>query len=336
MKVFIKILQSQESGYSGNTPGQRGKYILVPKPCWDFFPPLSESVFNDFKVIPIRCPSGDIVGANYVWHNAGHNEEFMRRHGYTRAHDERRIYRNNDLDTLLGLDRYVILCIAAKDSAAAYEAIAFKVGDKAYDDVKRMVGGNNALYCSGTRAEDLYGQLFTPHAQPAEEQPVKNILALVEDTKQKGMLDYRPADNDPLAPFADAFKTQTAFSQTVATVYGECCALRGTKLMKDNVIGLEAAHIHWRAEGGPYLPSNGILLSADLHKAFDRGCWTLSDELNVTLHQDARGGVLEQFEGFKIVPKHDPNIYSPFKTYVEWHRQHIFGRFKKDVGSVLL
>ena len=43
---FAKILRPQESGYSGDKNKQRGKYIYLPKTCWEFFPLLKKDIFN--------------------------------------------------------------------------------------------------------------------------------------------------------------------------------------------------------------------------------------------------------------------------------------------------
>ena len=70
MLGFAKILESNESGYSGDKPNQRGKFILVPKKCLRAFPPLSESILNSQSTIKCLLPNSNLVGLNIVYHNA--------------------------------------------------------------------------------------------------------------------------------------------------------------------------------------------------------------------------------------------------------------------------
>ena len=73
-------------------------------------------------------------------------------------------------------------------------------------------------------------------------------------------------------------KNQDKFKDFVRQAYDNKCALRGTSLVRNDAIGCEAAHIQPASHNGPLLPTNGILLSADLHKCFDGGLITLSDQ----------------------------------------------------------
>ena len=72
MDIFLKILQKNECGYSNEEPRAkakvRGKFILIPKNCWDRLPYLGETIFNPIKSIKFYI-SGKFIGANYDWHN---------------------------------------------------------------------------------------------------------------------------------------------------------------------------------------------------------------------------------------------------------------------------
>ena len=72
MDIFIKKLGSQESGYSGDKPNQRGKYILIPISAYSIFPHLSQRVLNDSKVIRLRVLSHEEIGLNIFYSNAKH------------------------------------------------------------------------------------------------------------------------------------------------------------------------------------------------------------------------------------------------------------------------
>ena len=54
-------------------------------------------------------------------------------------------------------------------------------------------------------------------------------------------------------------------------------------------VALEAAHIKWRQAGGPDLEVNGLALCSLHHKLFDRGAFTLSNQLVILVSDDAHG-----------------------------------------------
>jgi putative restriction endonuclease len=67
---------------------------------------------------------------------------------------------------------------------------------------------------------------------------------------------------------------QGSFRVAVTESYERRCAMTGEKTL----LVLEAAHIKPFSEQGPHLPSNGLLLRADLHTLFDRGLMTVTTE----------------------------------------------------------
>ena len=70
--------------------------------------------------------------------------------------------------------------------------------------------------------------------------------------------------------------------------YGRRCAVTGERTLP----ALEAAHIRPYAEEGPHLVANGLLLRADLHKLFDDGYLTITEDHRVEVSARIR----EQFE----------------------------------------
>ena len=115
MEFFIKKLKSNESGYSGNIPNRRGKFILIPKDCYEFFPQHSAKYHNDITLVNLITPQGNIISRKYDWHNAKYH--INSREDLNRDHDEKRIYRSKSLDKDLDLDRDVFfICCKSDDS----------------------------------------------------------------------------------------------------------------------------------------------------------------------------------------------------------------------------
>jgi putative restriction endonuclease len=67
---------------------------------------------------------------------------------------------------------------------------------------------------------------------------------------------------------------QGAFRLAVTDAYERRCAVSGEKTLPI----LDAAHIHSYGEGGTHDPENGLLLRTDIHRLFDLGYVTVSED----------------------------------------------------------
>jgi predicted restriction endonuclease len=168
-----------------------------------------------------------------------------------------------------------------------------------------------------------------------EDTSVENSEEIFNDVKKRYLEYLGPRvdiDGDPLIALMSSFKTQGDFSLSVRKIYKGKCALRESFIYKDHPIGLEAAHVHAKTNGGNFLPSNGILLSTDLHRAFDEGIWTLDNELRVVIHEKIQDGLLLDFNRKKIAIPEENIAFKPFEGYLKWHRENRFGLFTR-LGS---
>ena len=120
------------------------------------------------------------------------------------------------------------------------------------------------------------------------------------------------------------------FRPEVIRAYEYRCALCGYDIrIDDQLIGLEAAHIRWHANGGPDEVPNGLALCALHHKAFDRGGISLSDDyrLLVSPALHGQGGAWQNWfsnlEAQRMrLPRHSG--HAPNIEYLAWHRRHVF------------
>ena len=93
-------------------------------------------------------------------------------------------------------------------------------------------------------------------------------------------------------------------------------------------IALEASHIKWRQAEGPDIEVNGLALCSLHHKLFDRGAFTLSNELEILVSDDAYGSVgfqewLMRFHGETInFPQRQS--YYPEMEFIGWHVKEVF------------
>jgi putative restriction endonuclease len=119
------------------------------------------------------------------------------------------------------------------------------------------------------------------------------------------------------------------FRAKVLRAYGHRCAICGYDLKLGAIdLALEAAHIKWHQAGGPSTESNGLALCALHHKTFDRGAFSISDDLRVLVSQDVYGTSRAgewflAFHGGRILSPQSPS-YLPKKEYLCWHRAEVF------------
>jgi len=117
---------------------------------------------------------------------------------------------------------------------------------------------------------------------------------------------------------------QGAFRVMVAEAYGRACAITGDHTFP----ALEAAHIRSFAEEGPNLVSNGLLLRSDLHKLFDAGYVTVTDDYRFEVSRAIReeyhnGREYYSLHGRKLLVIPESQNDQPSREFLLWHNEHI-------------
>ena len=111
------------------------------------------------------------------------------------------------------------------------------------------------------------------------------------------------------------------------------CAVTGRviRYKEGNVdlFNLEAAHIKPQAHQGTFLPCNGIALCRDMHFAFDKGFFCISDDYRVIVSEKLKGNwFYEEYNGKKIfIPKEQ--FYRPLHIFLKHHRENVFEKFRQ-------
>ena len=117
---------------------------------------------------------------------------------------------------------------------------------------------------------------------------------------------------------------QGAFRVLVTEIYNRRCAITGERTLPV----LEAAHIKPYSNSGPHKINNGLLLRSDLHKLFDLGYLTITNDFHVEVSKRIKkeyknGKEYYSFHGNELdIPSNSK--YQPLREYIEWHNQHIF------------
>ena len=319
MKIFAKKLKNQESGYTRDIPNQRGKYVLVTQSNLEFFPFLSTTTLNDSRVINIIMENGKNIGVNIVYNNAKFFPET-----HDRAHNEVRIYRNSALDAELQLDRNVIIVMIKTDRDGFYKAFSVDQTDDLYKEWDHVA---SEIQRSGPKTPDNinFKDARLSNTNFSADEKLNNQEEIVEEAVKKVSEQRRQQpgiDGDPGQILEFVINSQQSYAEWVRQIYGAKCAVRGVPLIDTETVGLDACHIMGHAEGGPLLPTNGILMSKDIHACFDQGFISL-DENNriITSPSISATSSIHQFNGIEIKPIPQYTIFAPFSKYVEHHRK---------------
>ena len=127
------------------------------------------------------------------------------------------------------------------------------------------------------------------------------------------------------------------FRENVLRAYEYKCAVCGFDVkLQHQPVALEAAHILPREKGGPDTEENGLALCSLHHKLFDRGVFTLSEQLEVLVSEYANGSTgfgkwLMRFHGKKInYPQ--SQMYYPRINFIDRHfREEFKGPYREKI-----
>lgn len=123
------------------------------------------------------------------------------------------------------------------------------------------------------------------------------------------------------------------FRDKILIAYRGECAVCGYSLrVKDKLVGVEAAHIRWHQADGPDIESNGLCLCSTHHILFDRGAYTIDENLQVRVSDRITGpSIAEIMTNFDKAGIRLPQRESqhPSAEFLHWHANQVL------VGEVL-
>ena len=124
-------------------------------------------------------------------------------------------------------------------------------------------------------------------------------------------------------------KRDPNFRDKILTAYEYQCAVCGFNVRVGNsLVAIEAAHIKWHQAGGPDSEENGVALCALHHKLFDRGAFSITDDMEINVSDRAHGTNgfnewLMAYHGKELRKPQRPSYY-PMPEYVSWHTREVF------------
>lgn len=116
------------------------------------------------------------------------------------------------------------------------------------------------------------------------------------------------------------------FRQDVLRAYEHRCAATGFRVaLGGSYFGCEAAHVRWHACDGPDSLENGFAVEPTLHKLFDAGAWTLTDDRRILVSAELTGtdDTVERMRGLHGAPLRTPlpGEAQISVEYIRWHRE---------------
>lgn len=325
--LLIKQLGSHELGIRRSIPGKAGPYFLICKSWYHWFPPLSAMQENDCAPIRVSLEDYGEVVLPYVWHNS------KRVHNQPNGRDEIRLY-------ISGLK--AIGANPQPNDLAVFKPLGASSGQAEHFRLQILKEGSleHRKLSSSRHTSTNYWQ--TSEAADTAARPTANPLTFeghtsVQAESPQVALDGKTTVDSNLLKFLARTPDEVVSSRTsdptfraiVLSAYENKCAISGEVIFAGKHINLEAAHIRPQAHDGLNLPSNGIALCRDLHWAFDKGAFTLDETGRISVHPEARCGLLATIHGKRPFVPSDA-FYAPRQSFAQYHRERVYGLFTRS------
>jgi hypothetical protein len=322
---YLKKLGTQELGVSPDGTIARGRYIYITKAYDNFFPDLSKIVKNDNVLLPIVPPFSDKkIYTTLVYHN----DKFSTTGG---TRDEFRLYLNKDIDPDRSYFKPEDIVVFQREEGEQrqipdYILQRFSPEDPIYPKLAELVssssirGGHALIFDENEidfipkRNVDLSAVEVIIPSEVMSEVVIQQTEVL--EGEENGIEETRGAS---------LFGSES-FRDFVMMAYEYKCAITRKSISYKKLNNLETAHIQPKAQSGTYLPCNGIALSRDMHWAFDKGFFTISDDFKIIVHDEVKSTILGEYDNKPLFIPHE-QYFQPEKKYLKHHREKIFGLF---------
>lgn len=165
--------------------------------------------------------------------------------------------------------------------------------------------------------------LLSEHFPPSVHEDLLAAVGLDLDSAASNV-----ADED--SPLQKRRVRDPTFRENVLRAYEHRCAVTGFRAaISGSYFGCEAAHVQWHAYDGPDTVDNGISLEPTIHKLFDAGAWTLTDDrrILVSKHFTGSDSAIARLREQHGKPLLNPLSGEPLvaEKFIRWHREPNFG-----------
>jgi putative restriction endonuclease len=181
------------------------------------------------------------------------------------------------------------------------------------DDVARSLRGQPGLI------EEIAQLILDEHFPPSVHEDILAAVGL-------GATDVPRHVRASAVPATKLRPRDPTFRERVLRAYEHRCAVTGFRAALGGAyFGCEAGHVMWHAYGGPDSVDNGISMEPTIHKLFDAGAWTLTDDRRILVSADYTGS---EAAVVRLREHHGKPIRAPIGgespigvDYIRWHRE---------------
>lgn len=171
--------------------------------------------------------------------------------------------------------------------------------------------------------------LIDAHFPSSYRDDILRATGIVESGREAPRAQLEVRDDVDEYQIARRRKRHPEFRWAVLSAYRDQCAVCGLDIrLAGQPIAVEAAHIHWLKDAGPWDVRNGLALCVLHHRLFDRGAFTVMRDYRVVVANQVGGfgsqDALVRFNGqpLQIVPTH--HDLRPGGQYLRWHAREVF------------
>lgn len=142
---------SQESGYSGGKPNQRGSYISIPKKAWFYFPTFNDKILNPKEYVTFKVNEFEYFTLEFVWHNSLLISENLSEK--KNKNNERRIYTSKEFKSSTLIDKCSFLVLEKNENTSlTYNLKVINKSDLRYNEMsdifQKNYSGNDSFFFS--------------------------------------------------------------------------------------------------------------------------------------------------------------------------------------------
>jgi hypothetical protein len=345
-RYYIHKVGHQEMG-SVNSRGERparGRYFLVAKSCLDFFPHISSVVMNDKVIVSIIPMNRDKERERVLCTMDYHNQKYADiEYKGKNPRNEVRLYMNNEIDPdkeYFFKGDYAVFERFDLDGDVYYTLTRVTPEHKKSYLLQRILDDYDRRFHANAVIDTVFDFIEEPKLDEVSDVVVTDEAMKVIKIESDSLLStYSTQDNndDEENSFEESMGcsifNSSLFHDLVMNAYQYRCAVTGKviRYKEGNVdlFNLEAAHIKPQAHQGTFLPCNGIALCRDMHFAFDKGFFCISDDYRVIVSEKLKGNwFYEEYNGKKIFVPKEP-FYRPLKIFLKHHRENVFDKFRQ-------
>ncbi len=222
------------------------------------------------------------------------------------------------LQTYVGKEIVITSSSSIKSFAQLKESVEYAYFDDALFEVLLQPKARGEIY------QILIAKYFNGHGSIQKQGGLFEILAnqILNDTSKEYQRLIEKADEE------EVFVRCGVFKKVVPKIYDYSCCISGMRVISGfDIQMVDACHIVPFSVSHDDTITNGISLSPNFHRAFDRGLISLNEDYRVIVSnsftESASNFALKSFEGKRISLPNEKH-HLPSIDNIRWHNEKIF------------